>query len=111
MESLSIGQVVLATFPFSDLANTKLRPCLILGKAGFNDILLCQITSKQYGSKKAIRLIKSDFSQGSLVVDSFIRPDKIATLDRSRIKRLLGKIDDRKLDEVKQRLKTILEIS
>jgi mRNA interferase MazF len=90
MESLSIGQVVLATFPFSDLSSSKLRPCLVLGIADFNDVLLCQITSKQYGSKKAVRLVKSDFSEGSIVVDSFIRPDKIATLDRNRIKRSLG---------------------
>jgi mRNA interferase MazF len=111
MESLSIGQVVLATFPFSDLSNTKLRPCLVLGIADFNDVLLCQITSKSYGSRKAIRLVKNDFSKGSFVVDSYIRPDKIATLGKSRIKRDLGTIDDGKLNEVKQRLKIILEIN
>jgi len=110
MESLSIGRVVLATFPFSDLSNAKLRPCLVLGIADFNDVLLCQITSRQYGSKKAIKLAKTDFSEGSIVVDSFIRADKIATLNSSRIKRNLGTIDDRKLHEVKQRLKSILEI-
>jgi mRNA interferase MazF len=111
MENLSIGQVVLATFPFSDLSSTKLRPCLVLGLADFNDVLLCQITSKDYGSRKAISLIHSDFSEGSIVTDSFIRPDKIATLDKSRLKRALGIIDDKKLSEVKKRLKTILEIA
>ena|ERR1035438_1129907 len=110
MESLSIGQVVLAAFPFSDLSSAKLRPYLVIGLADFNDVLLCQITSRQYGSRKAIKLIRNDFSEGSIAVDSFIRPDKIATLDISRIKRSLGTIDDRKLLEVKQRLKSIFEI-
>ena len=110
MEDISIGQVVLATFPFSDLSSNKLRPCLVLGIADFNDILLCQITSKDYESIKAIKLIKSDFSKGSLVIESFIRPDKIATLDRGKIKRELGTINDTKLNEVKLRLKSILEI-
>jgi mRNA interferase MazF len=110
MESLSIGQVVLATFPFSDLSSAKLRPCLIVGLADFEDILLCQITSKQYGSVKAIKLTKSDFSEGSIVVDSFIRPDKIATLDKARVKRKLGVLNASKTNEVKQKLKTILEL-
>ena len=111
MESLSIGQVVLATFPSSDLSINKLRPCLVIGLADFNDILLCQITSKDYGSRKAVKLLKTDFSKGSLVVNSFIRPDKIATLDKVRIKRELGTITQTKLSEVKERLKGILEIS
>ncbi len=111
MESLSIGQVVLATFPFSDLSSDKLRPCLVIGIADSNDILLCQITSKSYGSRKSVRLLKSDFSRGSLVVNSFIRPDKIATLDKAKIKRELGTITETKLNKVKERLKVILEIN
>ena len=111
MESLSIGQVVLATFPFSDLSSNKLRPCLVIGIADFNDILLCQITSKDYGSRKAVKLLKSDFSRGSLVVNSFIRPNKIATLDKARIKRELGTITESKHNEVKERLKAILNIN
>ena len=111
MESLSIGQVVLAAFPFSDLTTTKFRPCLVIGLAEFNDVLLCQITSRNYGSRKAVGLAKSDFVQGELIRDSFVRPDKIATLDKSKIKRVLGTINNIKLDKVKQSLKTILEIS
>ncbi|HUC88137.1 MAG TPA: type II toxin-antitoxin system PemK/MazF family toxin [Candidatus Binatia bacterium] len=111
MGSLSIGQIVLATFPFSDLSSTKLRPCLVLGLADFNDILLCQITSRQYNSKKAIKLTNRNFSEGSIITDSFIRPDKIATLDTNRIKKTLGTINDIKLNEVKQKLKSIFEIS
>lgn len=111
MESLSIGKVVLAAFPFSDLSAAKLRPCLVIGLADLNDVLLCQITSKDYGSRKVVVLARSDFIQGEIVSDSFIRPNKIATLDRSRVKRILGTISDSKLNEVKQSMKTVLEIS
>jgi mRNA interferase MazF len=111
VESLSIGQIVLATFPFSDLTSSKLRPCLVIGMGEFNDVLLCQITSRSYQSRKAVSLKRNDFTQGEIVVDSFVRPDKIATLDRKIIKRSLGTINDNKMSEIKQRLKTILEIS
>jgi len=58
MGSLSIGQVVLVAFPFSDLTASKLRPCLVIGLVEFNDVLLCQTTSKDYGSRRAISLAK-----------------------------------------------------
>lgn len=110
MENLSIGQIVLATFPFSDLKSNKLRPCLVIGIAEFNDIVLCQITSKQYQSKRAIPLLRSDFIKGTIVANSFIRPDKIATLDRNMIKQVLGTISESKLDAIKLKLKLFLEI-
>lgn len=110
MEKLSIGKVVLATFPFSDLASSKLCPCLVIGIAEFDDIVLCQITSKRYHSKRAVALLKIDFTAGSLVTDSFIRPDKIATLDKSMIKRDLGTVSAAKLQDVKGALKIFLEI-
>ncbi len=110
MEDLSIGQVVLASFPFSNLASSKVRPCLIIGIAEFNDIALCQITSKRYSSKTALPLRIDDFKTGSLVTDSFIRPDKIATLDRTLIKQILGTVSSTKLSEVKLNLKNFFEI-
>jgi mRNA-degrading endonuclease toxin of MazEF toxin-antitoxin module len=110
MEKLSIGQVVLATFPFSDLTSTKLRPCLIIGIAEFNDVALCQITSKAYQSKRAVSLANIDFEYGSIVTSSYIRPDKIATLDKSMVKRVLGNLKNNKQREVKERLSMFLEI-
>lgn len=110
MEDLSIGQIVLATFPFSNLTSNKLRPCLVIGIAEFNDIVLCQITSKQYQSKRAVPLFKSDFVQGTIVTNSFVRPDKIATLDRNMIKQILGTISENKLNKIKMGLKLFLEI-
>jgi len=110
LEDLSIGQVVLATFPFSNLAINKLRPCLIIGMAGFNDIVLCQITSQPYQSKITVSLVARDFINGSIVVDSYIRPDKIATLDQTMIKKVLGTLTQDKLAEVKHSLKVFFEI-
>jgi mRNA interferase MazF len=52
MEKLSIRDVIFIKFPFSDLSNAKLRPALIFGLSDNNDYILCQITSKNYGSAK-----------------------------------------------------------
>ncbi len=111
MEKLSIGQVVLASFPFSDLSSNKLRPCLIIGNAEFDDIIVCQITSQRYHSKNAVKLLeKKDFRDGSIIQNSFIRPDKIATLDTKTIRQVLGTVKEPKLTEVKQVLQEVLKI-
>jgi len=112
VESIPTGAVVLARFPFSDLKSKKLRPCLVIGLAEFEDLILCQITSSSYGSQKAISLNKTrDFSKGSLITDSYIRPDKISTLDSSLVFRQLGLLNSVKIQEVKSILKKILEIA
>lgn len=107
MEDLSAGSVVLARFPFSDLTNQKLRPCLIIGQAEFEDIILCQITSKPYGSKRAISLWKTDFQSGTIAIRSYIRPDKIATLDQNLIVKTLGTLGEKKFKEVKNSLTSL----
>lgn len=111
MESISIGQVILASFPFSDLTSKKQRPCLVIGLAEFDDIIVCQITSRSYSSRRAITLTKDDFQSGSIVVDSFIRPDKIATLDKKTITKILGTLKSAKVKKVKTVLKRVFEIT
>ncbi len=54
MGSFAAGQVVLLPFPFSDLTQNKLRPALLLAKAGRGDWIACQITSNPYADPHAI---------------------------------------------------------
>jgi mRNA interferase MazF len=79
------GAVVLVSFPFSDLSQSKLRPAVCLADAGHGDFVLCQITSKTYGDKLAVPILQSDFSTGSLRVASYARPGKLFTANRALI--------------------------
>lgn len=93
MERFEVGNVVLVLFPFSDLKGQKLRPALILAKAEFDNVILCQITSKPYSSKIAIKLTKKDFARGGLPIISFVRPDKLFTAEPSIIQKNSRKIN------------------
>lgn len=73
--------------------------------------MLCQITSQRYQSKQTVSLKKNDFTKGTIVMDSFIRPDKIAILDTHMVVKVLGTVTDNKLDDVKIALKRFLEIT
>ena len=57
--------VVSVLFPFSDLSQAKLRPAVILAEVGRDDWILCQVTSKPYGDRRAITLTDANFASGS----------------------------------------------
>jgi len=96
----SKGSIVLIHFPFSDLSKSKLRPALVIAKTELNDFILCQITSKNYDDSNSIKLMDSDFEVGSLRKESFIRYTKIFTANNSIILTPLGKLKNKKFDNV-----------
>jgi len=100
MGKFAVGQIVSSTFPFSDLTTQKYRPALIVAIVDFDDVILCQITSKPYSSSEPVALAASDFTHGSLPVDSYIRPDKLFTADTSIVSKVYGEIKPEKLEQV-----------
>ena len=89
------GAVVLVPFPFSDLSQTRLRPAVVLADAGRGDWILCQITSNPYGDTRAIELIESNFSSGSLRVTSYARPGKLFTANRDLVVSQVGTLTEK----------------
>lgn len=93
MGKFTVGEVVLVSFPFSDLHGNKRRPSVVLAHAEFDDLILCQITSKPYTSKLPIQIGLKDFVTGGLPVISYARPDKLFTADASIIERSVGQLN------------------
>lgn len=104
MGTFAVGDVVLLPFPFSDLSQSKKRPALVLADAGRGDWLCMQITSQPYNDPSAIILSQTDFVNGSLQRDSFIRPAKLFTAHDSLFISSVAKVRWDKLSEVKERL-------
>ena len=88
------GEVVVVRFPFSDLRRSKRRPALILAIADFDNLILCQITSKPYASQRAITLSATAFATGGLPIVSYVRPDKLFTADPTIVERTIGTLKD-----------------
>ena len=98
-----------STFPFSDLTAQKRRPAVIVAIVDFEDLVLCQITSKPYASSRAISLVSTDFKSGQLPTNSYIRPDKLFTADPSVVNQMLGSINDRKLSQLKASIRKLFK--
>lgn len=102
------GDIVLITFPFTDLSGTKLRPAIVLVDSE-NDITVCFITSQlEWRDKSDIILHPSP--ENGLRKQSLIRIAKIATLDKSLAKGLLGKLTSDELTLVNEKLKELLQL-
>lgn len=93
MGGISVGSIVFVSFPFSDLSNSKKRPAVVLAKLAQDDLILCQITSKSYSDKQAIRIDEKNFAQGGLIKVSYIRPNKLFTANLSIIQNHVAKLN------------------
>ncbi len=107
MEKIVKGDVVVIRIPFTDLTADKKRPALVIANLGGEDLILCQITSKEPLSN-FVKLTEKDFSTTNLDVTSFVRIDKIFTLDSKMTEYKIGRISQNKITEVETKLIKII---
>ena len=97
MDPPAIGDVVLIPIPYSDLSQAKRRPALVIADVGIGDFVLCQITGKAYADRLAIPLSESDFAEGGLKRESFVRIGKLFTANSSIISGVAGRLNPVKM--------------
>ena len=107
----TVGNIVLVTFPFSNLKGQKIRPALVLAEVEFGNLILCQITSKPYTSKMAIPINLKDFAKGALPIESFVRPDKLFTADVTIIKDIVGQLTVKMKGKILKSVRGLFSIS
>lgn len=101
MAAFRKGDIVLFPFPFTDLSDRKIRPCLVLSEEMQQDIVLCQITSKRVDRDDfSIELAKGETTEGSLQIDSRIRANMIFTAEKSQILKKVCRLKDEKYQRV-----------
>lgn len=94
-------------FPFTNALATKRRPAVIIAESDSNNLIVCPITSKP-GRDYEIKLEDQDFRVGKLDLSPcYIRPNIIATVDKSNVIRHIGCLKFEKTNEV---IKQIIEI-
>lgn len=89
------GDLLVVPFPFSDLSTTKRRPVLALtGPDGYGDFIALPVTSRPQ-REQGLPLVGSDLEQGRLPAPSWIRTDRIVTLNSSLVIKQVGHVSDR----------------
>ena len=100
------GDIVLVTFPFTDLSGNKLRPSVILTESVL-DLTVCFITSQVHWQEPTDVILTPTLMNG-LKKPSLIRVSKIATLDKSLVQGILGRLSDDELSDLNIKLKLLL---
>jgi mRNA interferase MazF len=101
------GEIVIVPFPQTNLQIGERRPALVVADIAGNDLILCQITSQAHSDGYSIPLRKTDFDHGNLALESFIRPNRLFTVEQSVILYSVGNLKLAKLQEVKAKLRQI----
>lgn len=102
------GDIVLITFPFTDLSGSRLRPAVIIAET-MQDITVCFITTQIHWKEITdIQIIPTPVN--GLKKPSLLRTSKIATLDKSLAKGLLGQLTEIEITVLNIKLKLLLQI-
>ena len=99
--------IILIPFPLTDLASQKIRPALQLSDPQDNDIVLCAISTKKHSSFD-IKIAPT--KANGLKKVSYIRIDKIATIEKRLALAKLGDIDAKSKSSVQSKLKKLFRI-
>ena len=83
----SKGDIVVVSFPFSDLLNAKKRPMLVLAVKG-EDLVGCAITS----NPDSEGLPLTNFAEGSLPFESKIKYWQMVTFEKSVVLNKVAKV-------------------
>lgn len=102
------GDIVLITFPFTDLSGSKLRPAVVLA-ASTLDITVSFI-STQLGWQENTDVLLMPNSTNCLRKQSLIRTCKIATIDKALAKGLLGRLTINELSELNTKLRLLFQL-
>lgn len=88
------GDLLLVPFPFSDLSAAKRRPVLALTSPdSFGDFIALAVTSRPQG-EHGVPLTAADLVDGKLPAPSWIRTDRIVTLNASLVVKIFGRAAD-----------------
>jgi len=102
------GDVILIPFPFTDMSGIKTRPALVLNNDLY-DVTVAFITSQII--KKDLNDVELTPSQlNGLKLESVIKLNKLATLDKQLILGKLGQLNDVELAEVDKGLIIVFDI-
>lgn len=102
------GDIVLITFPFTDLSGSKLRPAVVLAETSL-DLTVCFITT-QIGWQEPSDVVLTPTATNGLRKPSLIRTSKISTLDRTLAKGLLGQLSPQETNDLNGKLKALFQL-
>ena len=96
-----------SAFSSNRLASWKTASRSVVADLTGDDLILSQITSQSRRDGYSVALASEDFERGHLNVDSFIRPNRLFTVEQSVIVYSAAKVKSSKLKEVRAKIREL----
>ncbi len=106
--SYSFGDIVIIAFPYTNMNNTVMRPAMVVVDTADEDIIVARITSQKRDMNTEVEI--QNWKDKGLLMQSYVRLSKIATLNRKDIKKKISSLDDADIKKAKDILKKLLDI-
>ncbi|MBI3842937.1 MAG: type II toxin-antitoxin system PemK/MazF family toxin [Thaumarchaeota archaeon] len=105
---VSQRDIVLLSFPFSDLKSSKVRPALVLSNNEYNrkfeDFIAVPLTTNLKSRDYSVLVSNRDLESGRLIVDSNIKVDRIFSVSKKLVRMNIGRINR----DIHSRIKKII---
>lgn len=100
--SCKVGDIILISFPYTDLLSTKKRPVLVIKDENeYGDIICFQITSNAKQSN-LFEINTDDLIEGDLKLRSFVKYDKCFTISTQNADKKLAQLNPTSLEKIKK---------
>ena len=109
MERFVKGDVIVLDFPFSNLSQVKRRPALVIKAPKGGDLIVSQITGKSQEPSFEAQVNRKDFKEGGLKIDSYLRLDKIFSVEKSIVRYKAGSLKPEKFKEIIDKIISFLK--
>jgi mRNA interferase MazF len=110
---ISQRDIVLLSFPFSDLKSSKVRSALVLSNNEYNrkfeDFIAVPLTTNLKSREYAVLVTSKDLESGRLVVDSNIKIDRIFSVSKKLVRMNIGRINKETYNKIKKMIVELIE--
>ncbi len=102
------GELLLVPFPFTDLSAAKRRPVLALtAPDSYGDFIALPVTSRPQ-AEHGFPLTSTDLVHGRLPAPSWIRTDRVVTLNATLVVKSIGQVTARAVDDAVERFCAVI---
>ena len=107
--------IVLLTFPFSDLESSKVRPAIVLSNDKYNrrskDFVAVPLTSNLKLRDYAILVTNNELESGNLIVDSKAKVDRVFSVSQRLVRMKIGRIKAEVHERITRMLFELLHVT
>ena len=93
---VSQRDIVLISFPFSDMKKSKVRPVIVMSNEEYNnkfkDFIAIPMTSNLNLREYTIKITNKELESGNLIVESLAKIDKIVSIEKTLARNKIGRV-------------------